>query len=56
MISKYGEKAAEHGAPAEKMAGVCAELKGEPGELAGEKFDVVIVRHHARAIVLARAR
>ena len=43
-VDRYNARAAQLGFAPEKMKAVCVELKGEPGELDGAKFDVVIVR------------
>ncbi|KAI0355113.1 S-adenosyl-L-methionine-dependent methyltransferase [Trametes cingulata] len=39
-VEVYNKKAAEKGA-SERMKAVCVELKGEPGELDGAKFDLI---------------
>ncbi len=42
-VDRYNAQAARLGFSPEKMRAVCVELKGEPGELDGAKFDAVIV-------------
>lgn len=37
-------RVSNQGIPPEEMSAVCAELKGQEGELDGLKFDVVVVR------------
>ena len=51
-VDRYNARAVQLGLAPEKMKAVCVELKGEPGELDGAKFDVVLVRPpqlHTRA-------
>jgi len=39
MVDQFNKRADN-----QKMHAVCVELKGEPGELGNEKFDVIVVR------------
>ena len=43
-VDKYNALAARLGFGPEKMSAMCAELKGEPDELDGAKFDIIVVR------------
>ncbi len=43
MVDQFNLKAANEGIPPRKMGAVRVELKGDPGELGGQKFDVIIV-------------
>ncbi|RDX41019.1 S-adenosyl-L-methionine-dependent methyltransferase [Lentinus brumalis] len=52
-VDRYNAQAARLGFSPEKMRAVCVELKGEPGELDGAKFNVVICcasYHHFASI------
>ncbi|KAI0688437.1 S-adenosyl-L-methionine-dependent methyltransferase [Cerioporus squamosus] len=52
-VDRYNAQAARLGYGPEKMRAACAELKGEPGELDGAKFDVVVCcasYHHFASI------
>jgi hypothetical protein len=44
MVDQFDRRIGYQGLTSEEMQAVCAELKGEPGELDDEKFDVVVVR------------
>ncbi|TBU29336.1 S-adenosyl-L-methionine-dependent methyltransferase [Dichomitus squalens] len=41
-VDRYNAQAANQGLEPDEMRAVCAELKGEPGELDGLKFDIVV--------------
>ena len=43
MVDKYNLRVANQGISPEEMRAICAELKGEEGELDGQKFDVIVV-------------
>jgi hypothetical protein len=43
MVDQFNKRVEYQGIPPEEMQAVCAELKGEPGELDNERFDVVVV-------------
>ncbi len=43
MVEVYNTAVASEGIPPEKAHAVCTTLKGEEGELDGQKFDVVVV-------------
>ncbi|RPD55676.1 S-adenosyl-L-methionine-dependent methyltransferase [Lentinus tigrinus ALCF2SS1-7] len=52
-VDRYNAQAARLGLSPEKMKAVCVELKGEPGELDGAKFDIVVCcasYHHFASI------
>jgi 2-polyprenyl-3-methyl-5-hydroxy-6-metoxy-1,4-benzoquinol methylase len=54
MIGRYNKKAADSGVVEGKMIGMVAELKGDPSELDGQKFDFVVCSaayHHFESIV-----
>ena len=42
-VERFNARASEQGLESEEMHAVCAELKGEPGELGGARFDIVVV-------------
>ncbi|KAA1477665.1 S-adenosyl-L-methionine-dependent methyltransferase [Dentipellis sp. KUC8613] len=42
MVEQYDKRAQKLGIPREQMHAVCLELKGEPGELDGATFDLVV--------------
>jgi len=42
MVDYFNKRVADQGIPSEEMRAVCAELKGEEGELGGMKFDVIV--------------
>ena len=42
-VDRYNTQAANQGLAPDEMRAICAELKGDPGELDGLKFDVVVV-------------
>ncbi|KAK7047822.1 hypothetical protein VNI00_006150 [Paramarasmius palmivorus] len=42
MIKQYIQRFEKQGVSSDKVKGICQELKGEPGELDGAKFDVVV--------------
>ncbi|ESK92207.1 hexaprenyldihydroxybenzoate methyltransferase [Moniliophthora roreri MCA 2997] len=42
MVDKYNEQANNQGMEPNEMRAICADLRGEPGELDDSKFDVVI--------------
>ena len=42
-VELYNQKAATQFTP-EEMHAVCLELTGQPGELGGEQFDIIVVR------------
>ncbi|KAG6828358.1 hypothetical protein H0H92_008246 [Tricholoma furcatifolium] len=42
VVDQFNLRVSNQGIPAEEMQAIRAELKGEPGELEDEKFDVVI--------------
>ncbi|KAA1477672.1 S-adenosyl-L-methionine-dependent methyltransferase [Dentipellis sp. KUC8613] len=53
MVDQYNKRVNEQGIPPEEMHAVCIELKGEPGELDGAKFDVIVCSmayHHLEDI------
>jgi hypothetical protein len=53
MVDQYNKRANDLGVLPEKMTAVCAELKGEEGELDGRKFDVIVVsRMHFAGLVV----
>ncbi|KAI0695119.1 S-adenosyl-L-methionine-dependent methyltransferase [Cerioporus squamosus] len=41
-VDLYNSQASNQGLALEEMRAVCAELKGEPGELDGLKFDIIV--------------
>jgi len=43
MVDQFNKRIGYQGLTSEEMQAVCAELKGEPGELGDEKFDVIVV-------------
>ena len=43
MVDQFNKRIDYQGLTSEEMQAVCAELRGEPGELGDEKFDVVVV-------------
>ena len=57
-VDQYNARAARLGLAPERMKGVSQELKGEPGELDGAKFDVIVVRidpcHPIHCVIRAR--
>ncbi|TFY71652.1 hypothetical protein EVG20_g1362 [Dentipellis fragilis] len=42
MVEQYNKRMQKLGVPPEEMHALCLELKGEPGELDGAKFDIVV--------------
>jgi len=53
MVDQFNNRVYNQGIPPEEMQAVCAELKGIPGELGDEKFDVVLCSaayHHFTSI------
>ena len=42
-VDLYNTQASNQGLAPEEMRAVCTELKGEPGELDGLKFDIIVV-------------
>ena len=42
-VELYNQKAATQFTP-EEMHAICSELTGQPGELGGDKFDIIVVR------------
>ena len=49
-VDHFNAQAAKQGLELDEMRAVCAELKGEPGELDGLKFDVVVVSARMPAV------
>ncbi|EMD33320.1 hypothetical protein CERSUDRAFT_56822, partial [Gelatoporia subvermispora B] len=52
-VESYNKRATELGIAPEQMRAVCAELKGEPQELEGAKFDLIVCSmsyHHFASI------
>jgi hypothetical protein len=49
-VEFYNQKAATQFTP-EEMHAVCTELSGQPGELSGQTFDVVVVRRLFLALI-----
>ncbi|KAI0738019.1 S-adenosyl-L-methionine-dependent methyltransferase [Daedaleopsis nitida] len=52
-VDRYNAQATRFGLAPEQMKAVCVELKGEPGELDGAKFDVIVCcasYHHFASI------
>lgn len=43
MVDQYNKRANDQGVAPEEMKAVCTGLKGEEGELDGQKFDVIVV-------------
>jgi hypothetical protein len=43
MVDQYNKRIDYQGLTSDEMQAVCAELRGQPGELDNEKFDVVVV-------------
>ena len=43
-VDLYNARAAQLARTPEEMKAICKELKGEPGELDGAKFDLIVVR------------
>ena len=43
MVDQFNKRVENQGIPPEEMQAVCVELKGEPGELDDERFDVIVV-------------
>jgi hypothetical protein len=43
MVDQFNKRIGYQGLTSDEMQAVCAELKGKPGELDDEKFDVVVV-------------
>ena len=43
-VDRYNALAAMLGCAPEEMHAICKELKGEPGELNGAQFDLIVVR------------
>jgi hypothetical protein len=43
MVDQYNKRASDLGVLPERMTAICAELKGDGGELEGRKFDVIVV-------------
>ena len=43
-VERYNARASEQRLVPEEMRAVCAELRGEPGELGGTRFDLILVR------------
>ncbi|GLB35538.1 putative methyltransferase [Lyophyllum shimeji] len=53
MVDQFNLRVSNQGIPLEEMQAVCAELKGEQGELGDEKFDVIVCAsayHHFTSI------
>jgi hypothetical protein len=44
MVDQFNARVFNQGIPSEEMQAFCLELKGAPGELNDEKFDLVVVR------------
>lgn len=44
MVAQFNKRGDNQGIPREEMGAVCAELRGTDGELANEKFGVLVVR------------
>lgn len=42
-VELYNQQATTQFTP-EEMHAICSELKGQPGELGGQKFDAIVVR------------
>lgn len=51
-VDLYNAQAANQGLEPEEMRAVCTELKGEPGELSGIKFDVIVVSTQCSFLLL----
>lgn len=47
MVNQFNKRIGYQGLTSAEMQAVCAELKGEPGELGDEKFDVIVVSTYA---------
>ena len=43
MLAYFKQSAEKEGIPEKKIRTACIELKGEQGELDGQKFDVIVV-------------
>ncbi|EJC98903.1 S-adenosyl-L-methionine-dependent methyltransferase [Fomitiporia mediterranea MF3/22] len=53
MVDIYNTRVKNQGIPEEEMHAICADIKGEEGELDGQKFDVVVCSmayHHFASI------
>lgn len=53
MVNQFNKRIGYQGLTSAEMQAVCAELKGEPGELGDEKFDVIVCAsayHHFASI------
>ncbi|KAF5386915.1 hypothetical protein D9615_002001 [Tricholomella constricta] len=53
MVDQFNLRVSNQGISPEEMQAVCVELKGEPGELGDEKFDVIVCAaayHHFTSI------
>lgn len=56
VVDLFNKRFADRGADQERFRAIRAELKGEDGELANEKFDVIIVRKSPALSVSSKKR